>query len=513
MSEHLRKNIRRDVPPCANIKFRCAKLVKNIEGEDSVAHFNTIFDVLKSRGYKEVDEEKDDWTFHWADRDWIFDQFDKTHLSSEQKVNHFRNHYELTRKDLLVKNIKRARKQAEKEGNSELLEKLKIIPTTFVLPHEYSMFVEEFRKNSGSIWIMKPVGRSQGTGIFLVNKLQQINAWKRNLKMIVKSDDDNETAVETYVIQRYVEDPLTIGNKKFDLRLYVLVTSFQPLVVWIYQAGFCRFSMEPYAMDVSNLTAHLTNVSVQKQTDKSFQKEAYLRTGGKWALSSFRHHVDVMYGREISQKLFVEIEDVVLHSLISVQKTIMQDKHCFELFGLDVLIDSSFKPWLLEVNSYPSLTANTREDYCMKFEMLDDALTVLDMENFLTGDEKVVGGYYLAYKNGVRQNPLPENSTVGSLLGCKVQRDAVYTQMSKSNAIDEMGGRDAVLKKMLDMANNIGEAAAESQPFKVVAPVVPKGSGKGTKVVRKFTKKVLMESSLESDNESEDTEDSSDESD
>jgi len=31
-------------------------------------------------------------------------------------VNHFRNHYELTRKDLMVKNLKRHKKQLEKEG-------------------------------------------------------------------------------------------------------------------------------------------------------------------------------------------------------------------------------------------------------------------------------------------------------------------------------------------------------------------------------------------------------------
>lgn len=43
-------------------------------------------------------------------------------LSDEQIVNHFPNHYELTRKDLMIKNIKRYRKDLEKEG-SPLAEK------------------------------------------------------------------------------------------------------------------------------------------------------------------------------------------------------------------------------------------------------------------------------------------------------------------------------------------------------------------------------------------------------
>ena len=40
------------------------------------------------------------------------------------------------------------------------------------------MFVDEFKKYTGATWIMKPVGRSQGAGIFLVNKLAQTQQWK-----------------------------------------------------------------------------------------------------------------------------------------------------------------------------------------------------------------------------------------------------------------------------------------------------------------------------------------------
>mmetsp|Transcript_88642 Transcript_88642/g.237017 ORF Transcript_88642/g.237017 Transcript_88642/m.237017 type:complete len:124 (-) Transcript_88642:12-383(-) len=65
MSEYFRKYIKRDVPPAANIKFRCAKLHRHTEGDQVILQHNTIYDVLKSRGWKEADMEQapNDWSF------------------------------------------------------------------------------------------------------------------------------------------------------------------------------------------------------------------------------------------------------------------------------------------------------------------------------------------------------------------------------------------------------------------------------------------------------------------
>jgi hypothetical protein len=114
MSEYFRRLVKRDPPPAALIRFRCAKLHRaTIAGSDSsVSEYNTIYDVLKSRGWKETDAETE-WHIFWSDKDWIHGIFDKVHLDPHQHVNHYLNHYELTRKDLLVKNMKRMRRQLE----------------------------------------------------------------------------------------------------------------------------------------------------------------------------------------------------------------------------------------------------------------------------------------------------------------------------------------------------------------------------------------------------------------
>lgn len=75
---------------------------------------NTIYDTLLRRGWKETSDS--DWDFYWADREYIYDLLDTVHLENGQRVNHFRNGREMCRKDLLIKNLKRAKRQTEKKA-------------------------------------------------------------------------------------------------------------------------------------------------------------------------------------------------------------------------------------------------------------------------------------------------------------------------------------------------------------------------------------------------------------
>jgi tubulin polyglutamylase TTLL1 len=99
----------------------------------------------------------------------------------------------------------------------------------------FSLFVEEFRRNANAVWIMKPTNRAQGKGIFIINRLSQIKKWSSGTRWA------SLPAKDTYLISRYIENPLLIGGKKFDLRIYVLVTSYKPLRLYKYSHGFARF--------------------------------------------------------------------------------------------------------------------------------------------------------------------------------------------------------------------------------------------------------------------------------
>jgi tubulin polyglutamylase TTLL9 len=292
----------------------------------------------------------------------------------------------------------------------ELAELYDICPTSFVLPADYGMFVEEFKRSKGNMWIMKPVGSAQGKGIFIFTKLSEISDWKKDYKW--KSDEPQAAA---YIVQRYINNPYLIGGKKFDMRIYALVTSFNPLNVWLYRTGFCRFTNQRYSKETvtsSNLFMHLTNVAIQKQA-ADYDKE----TDAKLDMQSLKVFLTSKVGLEATEKLFYNMHDIIIRSLLSVQKVMINDKHCFELYGYDIIIDENMKPWLLEVNASPSLTASSTRDYDLKVGMLNDAFTIVDMEGNLEGDEMQVGGFDMIWQNGypIKQS---QDGYPTSPLGC-----------------------------------------------------------------------------------------------
>ena len=94
MSEYFRKYIKKEHYPVhpSIIKFKT-----NFK--------NCVLDALKKRQWKEV--ENDEWDIIWTEKEWIQDVMDHTHLNATNRLNHFRNYYELCRKDLLIKNTKK----------------------------------------------------------------------------------------------------------------------------------------------------------------------------------------------------------------------------------------------------------------------------------------------------------------------------------------------------------------------------------------------------------------------
>ncbi|CAJ1379479.1 unnamed protein product [Effrenium voratum] len=107
----------------------------------------------------------------------------------------------------------------------------------------------------------------------------------------------------------------------------------------------------------------------------------------------------------------------LVHSLKAVQNVIVNDKHCFEMYGFDVLIDKDLRPWLLEVNASPSLTTTTEDDRLLKLRLINDVLTIAMQEKkgLLDGDEDAaLGDFACIYdeKHQEKRTTRPEDRSL-----------------------------------------------------------------------------------------------------
>lgn len=99
--------------------------------------------------------------------------------------------------------------------------------------------------------------------------------------------------------------------------------------------------------------------------------------GGKLSVDNLRLYLESTRGKSVTDKLFKNIIWLIVHSLKAVSGIMTNDKHCFECYGYDIIIDNTLKPWLIEVNASPSLTSTTVNDRILKHRLIDNILSVV----------------------------------------------------------------------------------------------------------------------------------------
>lgn len=181
-----------------------------------------------------------------------------------KKINLFPHSYECTRKDALARNINLLiQMHGTRHFNfmpecyiwpqeKELIEKAMTMPGSSSSSNSrYS--ISGNNNNALNPWIIKPASSCQGKGIHIVNDFRDIEG---------RISED-----ELHIVERYVHNPLLLNKKKFDLRIYVLVTSFNPLKIYVHREGLVRRASEVYDFGndgYENKFSHLTNYSINK---------------------------------------------------------------------------------------------------------------------------------------------------------------------------------------------------------------------------------------------------------
>jgi tubulin polyglutamylase TTLL5 len=256
-----------------------------------------------------------------------------------------------------------------------------IMPLTYALPHEFNSFVSGYQSisrlaNAANTWIIKPIGLSRGRGISLVDDIADVSY------------------SQPIVIQRYVADPLCFMGFKFDLRVYVLVTSFSPLEAFIYKEGLGRFGSRQYSLRSESLNdhrIHLTNSSIQREFGGDIDRSHPAYQAGSNG-SGNKVSMQWLFGRleglgVNAEALWQQIVVVCRKALIASGSEIPHQPNSFEIFGFDIMFDSNLKCWLLEVNSSPSLGCDSPLDTRIKGGLIRDSIALVDP---LAYDRKVL---------------------------------------------------------------------------------------------------------------------------
>lgn len=154
-----------------------------------------------------------------------------------------------------------------------------VLPLTYVVNDglndiEFDRFEEKFKsieyaakqknpngENLSNIWIIKPgEDTNRGSGIIVSKDFAEIKALVRD-----KSSRQDKTAI----LQKYIENPLLINKRKFDIRCYGLLTCVNGIRLgFFYSDGYLRTSSKEFSIsNLSNRYIHLTNDAIQKNSE------------------------------------------------------------------------------------------------------------------------------------------------------------------------------------------------------------------------------------------------------
>jgi hypothetical protein len=226
---------------------------------------------------------------------------------------------------------------------------LRIQPAQFSMsvPSECRAFFKFASQHLENMWIMKPTLGSGGVGITLHTGIKDFN----DLSKCKKAPKDQPNA-NKFIIQEYVKFPLLIHEKKFDMRVYMLIASSNPYIIF-YHKGYLRRAVYNYDPNSSKRTIFLTNTHFQS-LEKNFELADHI-----WGWARFQKYLAdhlVAGAQYVSTVLDSSIKKVMLFNFWSAKEELVRRKGSYHLFGLDFMIDDELRVHFIEANGFPGYT-------------------------------------------------------------------------------------------------------------------------------------------------------------
>jgi hypothetical protein len=250
------------------------------------------------------------------------------------------------------------------------------MPETYIYPEEKNLIYNKFNNytlNLTDLWIVKPSNLYAGQGITILDSIEKIE-------------------LNEFVITKYIINLDLINEKKYDLRLHVLISGLKPLRIYFYSEGFARIAAEKFNLDenfISNKFVHLTNIAINKN-NKKYKKVHNIndKNANTYTILMYENYLKThnIEWYDIRKK----IKDIIIKSIISlyrilteeIKKQNVSDNNFYTLLGYDILITNKFEPVLIEINDNPTMTIYTDFERQNKTNLFVDTLNLIGITPF-----------------------------------------------------------------------------------------------------------------------------------
>ncbi|KAK2499888.1 hypothetical protein MC885_008302 [Smutsia gigantea] len=334
----------------------------------------------KSKGWQRIqDSRREDYKLKWCEvkcRD-SYHSF----REGEQLLYQLPNNKVLTTKIGLLSTLRESSRIVNKINKTALCAQARVLKMEEFFPETYRLDIRDEREaflalfDETQIWICKPTASNQGKGIFLLRNQEEVAALQAKIQSI-EDDPIYRTmpfrAPQARVVQRYIQNPLLLDGKKFDVRSYLLIACTTPYMVF-FGHGYARLTLSLYNPHSSDLSGHLTNQFVQKKSPLY----VLLKDDTVWSMDHLNRYINDKFRKTkglprdwVFTTFTKQMQQIMAHCFQAVRSKLKRKLGYFDLIGCDFLIDESFKVllkhprwgegevWLLEMNSNPALHTN-----------------------------------------------------------------------------------------------------------------------------------------------------------
>ncbi|CAI5736397.1 unnamed protein product [Peronospora farinosa] len=224
----------------------------------------------------------------------------------------------------------------------------------------------ETKKN----WIMKPSATNKGAEVNVVKDFEK-------LRSIVNEWTD----IREWVVQEYIERPLLLRGRKFHIRVYVLAVG--GLKVFVYQHCLVLCALEQYhPEDTDNNYSHITNTFQQQSHPNFVESECVLLLDD---IEDILAEQGILDAADKKAKILKDIGRITADAFDAYKGefSVFQPlPNCFEIYGVDFMIDEDFNVWLLEFNPGPDFKQTGDRLHFVIRDLMADSLRVITNEFF-----------------------------------------------------------------------------------------------------------------------------------